>query len=211
VCDLRQLTKDLVAGGWHRGGPDTAEDKQVIDAINDRDRDPTARRALIVNWLNYYKVLIFIPGDRSLAIADQIVEFADERRERLLHRDKDRIVFEFNELEKRISRVAPRTKAGKPFVLRSLTSKGLWCCFPEDVPIFDSHAANAFRVISRICRMIPAPNQPEYACFVDLWLQVFKEVEPVISQEDLSDCPYKVRVLDRLLWYLGQDSFYDKT
>jgi hypothetical protein len=129
-----------------------------------------------------------------------------------LHRDKDRIVSEFNELQKRISGVAPRArKTGKPFRLTSLTSKGLWCCFPGDIPIFDSHAANALKVISRICRMTAAPNQPEYACFVDLWLQVYNEVEPVISPEDLSDCPYKVRVLDRLLWYLGQDSFYDKT
>jgi hypothetical protein len=45
---------------------------------------------------------------------------------------------------------------------------------------------------------------------VDVWLQVYNEVESVISPEDLSDCPYKVRVLDRLLWYLGQRSFYDE-
>jgi len=44
-----------------------------------------------------------------------------------------------------------------------------------------------------------------------VWLQVYKEVEPVMSEVDLSDCPYKIRVLDRLLWYLGQPGFYDSS
>jgi hypothetical protein len=37
------------------------------------------------------------------------------------------------------------------------------------------------------------------------------EVEPVINEEDLSDCPYKIRVLDRLLWYIGQNTFYSQS
>lgn len=184
MLDLRQLTKDLVARAWRDSGPDTAEDKLVISAINQRDLDPTERKERVVHWLNYYKVLIFIPRDTSIAIADQIIGFADEPRERSLHRDKARIVLEFNDLEERIRKVAPRRKTGEPFVLTSLPSKGLWCCFPEDVPMFDSRAANALRVISRICRMTPAPNQKEYACFVDVWLQVYNEVEPVIGQEE---------------------------
>lgn len=54
-------------------------------------------------------------------------------------------------------------------------------------------------------------DQSEYASFVDVWLRVYNEVESAIVLEDLSDCPYKVRALDRLLWYLGQDGFYDQS
>ncbi len=42
-----------------------------------------------------------------------------------------------------------------------------------------------------------------YAAFLDIWLQVYRIVEPAIDQADLSACPQKVRVFDRLLWYLG--------
>jgi hypothetical protein len=153
---------------------------------------------------------MFSPPDRSVAIAGEIIGFADEPREASLHRDKDRIVSEFNRLKERISKVAKPNKNGKPPNLQSLTSKALWCCYPYDVPIYDKNAASALRVISRLCDVVPQPRQEEYACFVDAWLQVYNEVEPVITQEDLSDCPYKVRVLDRMLWYLGQSSFYDK-
>jgi len=63
-------------------------------------------------------------------------------------------------------------------------------------------------VISRIRHLVPTSSESQYSRFVDVWFQVCHEVESVISPADLSDCPYKVRALDRLLWYLGQDSFY---
>jgi len=211
VLNLKDLTKELVSMKWHLGERDTDEDNWVISAINQRNLDPADRRGKVVHWLQYYKVLMFFPPDRSNAIADQIIGFADEPRERSLHLEKDSIVSEFNKLEKRVLTAAPLTKAGKPRALTSLTSKALWCCYPSDVPIFDRNAVSALRVISRICRLTPGSKEPEYACFVDLWLQVYKEIEPVIGQADLSDCPYKVRVLDRLLWYLGQPSFHDET
>ncbi|MGA2879596.1 MAG: hypothetical protein ABSG13_11650 [Bryobacteraceae bacterium] len=195
---------------WHCGGRDTTEDKAVIDAINGRALDPTGRQRQVVHWLEYYKVLMFVQPDRKTAMANEIIGFADGPREDSLHRNKDGIVSEFDRLGKRICKVAKPKKSGEPPALTSLTSKALWCCYPNDVPVFDDNAARALGVISRLCHLVPAPKQLKYACFVDVWLQVYNEVESVISPEDLSDCPYKVRVLDRLLWYLGQRSFYDE-
>jgi hypothetical protein len=152
---------------------------------------------------------MFFPADRSAAIADEVLRFADEPRKKSLNGDKKGIASEFEELMKRVSSVAPLTKTGEPRRLTSLTSKALWCVYPEDVPIFDKNALTALTVISRLCQIAPEPNQSDYARFVDVWLQVYNQVEPVISQADLSDCPYKVRALDRLLWYLGQVGFYE--
>jgi hypothetical protein len=42
---------------------------------------------------------------------------------------------------------------------------------------------------------------------VDVWFQVYREVQSVIDEADLRGHRYKVRVLDRLLWYLGQPGF----
>jgi hypothetical protein len=209
TCDLRALTRRLTAEKWHCGGADTLRDALVVAAI--KDVNTTDRTRKIVDWLAFMKVLRYFPLERSTAIAQEILRFADEPRDKSLHRDKDKIVSEFNRLLERISKVAPITRTGLPRQLTSLTSKALWCCYPEDVPIFDRNAVGALRVISRLRQMAPERNQSEYAGFVDVWLQVYKEVEPVMSEVDLSDCPYKIRVLDRLLWYLGQPGFYDSS
>ena len=37
-----------------------------------------------------------------------------------------------------------------PRSLTSLTSKALWCCYPDAIPIFDSYARRALWVLSRL-------------------------------------------------------------
>jgi hypothetical protein len=209
VLDLGELTRELLAEKWHFGGLETEEDKLVVSAVGQPDWEPFDRRRRVVHWLQHYKVLMSFPQDSRIAVAERIIEFADERRETSLHQDRDRIVSEFNKLEQRLRDVAPRTRNDGARSVTSLTSKALWCCYPEDVPIFDRNAVNALRMISRLCRIAPSVRQPEYDCFVDLWLKVYKEVEPLISRADLSDCPYRVRALDRMLWYLGESDFYE--
>src|SRR6185437_2037566 len=208
TLDLRQLTRDLIQAGWQRGDKETGADNEVLCAIREGDRDIEDRKRSVVSWLNRYRVLMFWPPANSLSTAAGIIEFADTREQESLHLDKEKIVAEFDRLHERIKSEAPRTPAGDLRGITSLTSKALWCCYPSDVPIFDANALRALEVLSRICGIGPAPGQSEFASFVDVWLQMYKEVEPVIQAADLSDCPYKVRVLDRLLWYLGQPGFW---
>ena len=211
MLNLRQLTKELVENGWHRGGPETGADDAVIKAIDQRDRDLADRKKSLVDWLNRYKALMGVSMDSRASIAGQIIAFADEREEKSLDLDKNRIVSEFNKLKDRIDTAAPRNKTGKGRSVTSLTSKALWCCYPNDAPIFDRNAVSALGVISRVCHLAPGRGQSEYASFADVWLRVYSEVESVIGLQYLSDCPYKIRALDRLLWYLGQDGFYDQS
>ena len=125
-----------------------------------------------------------------------------------LNQNKDLIVQEYNKLEGLILQVVPLTpKSGKLREITSLTSKALWCCYPHDIPILDDYAERALQVISRICKLAPAPGQPRFTAFIDVWFQVYHEIEPVIDQACLSGFTYKIRVLDWLLWYLGKPSF----
>jgi hypothetical protein len=96
---------------------------------------------------------------------------------------------------------------GKKREVTSLTSKALWCCYPHDIPILDDYAERALQVISRILRLAPATEKPRYSAFVDVWFQVYDEIKLVIDKPELNKYKYKVRVLDKLLWYLGQHSF----
>jgi hypothetical protein len=175
----------------------------VIDATDERDRDQSSRNKALVDWLNYYRVLMGFSSDARIDVADQILGFADSRDGGSLSFDRLAILSEFGKLEARIKNVTLRD-------VTSLTSKGLWCCYPNDVPIYDRNAVNALRVISRIRRTAPGAGQSKYANFLDLWIRVYREVEPVIDHADLTDCTYKVRVLDQLLWYLGDTGFYDE-
>jgi len=46
-----------------------------------------------------------------------------------------------------------------------------------------------------------------YVLIGDVWLQVYDKVKQVIDQADLKGYPYKIRVLDGILWYLGKPTF----
>ena len=88
MLNLRQLTKELVEKGWHRGGLETRADDAVIKAIDQRDGDLADRKKSLVDWLNRYKVLMGVATDTRASIAGQIIAFADEREEKSLHRGR---------------------------------------------------------------------------------------------------------------------------
>jgi len=208
MLSLREFTDEFIQTKLQSFEGDDRTDEAVIQAIGKQNMDHTDREDHILRWLNKYRVLLFFPPEKSREIAGQIIEFADERSQAPLNQNKDLILKEYERLRGRISRVAPLSpKSGKPREIISLTSKALWCCYPHEIPIFDAYAERALQVISRLSRMMPSQSQPEYACFIDVWFQVYQEVKPVIDQSNLNGYPYKIRVLDRLLWHLGQPSF----
>jgi hypothetical protein len=203
MLDLRKFAEEFVATGWYRDKTQADRDNLVIDAIDERDRDQPSRNKALVDWLNYYRVLMGFSSEARIGVADQILGFADGRGGKSLGLDRCVILSEFGKLEAGIKKITPRD-------VTSLTSKGLWCCYPNDVPIYDRNAVTVLRVISRIRRTAPEPGRSRYASFLDLWIRLYREIEPVIDQADLTDCTYKVRVLDQLLWYLGDTGFYDE-
>jgi hypothetical protein len=216
--DLKQLTNELVVEErWHCDRAQKDADSEAIRAINEHDQGSADRTTSLIRWLASparalgFSALRGFSTDSRTEVAGRIIAFADKRQEKALHYDKAKIVSEFNKLEGRLKEVAPRNKNGKERDVTSLTSKALWCCYPEDVPIFDKNAVSALRFISRVCHWSPGPNESEYARFVDVWFRAYDEVRPIIDKADLSDCPYKIRVFDSVLWYLGQDSFYEES
>ncbi|HMH15679.1 MAG TPA: hypothetical protein VK578_21445 [Edaphobacter sp.] len=179
-----------------------------MDAVANKDLERTAREEQVRAWLGYYKVILFFPPDRSRTIAHEIIEFADELRPASLDQLHAKIIREYNRLRARIqplAPLAPRSKRQREAI--SLTSKALWLCYPNDVPIFDDYALRAIQVISRICRICPMPGQGLYESFVDVWLQIYDRIRPVIEKSDLHGYQYQMRVLDGFLWHLGKPDF----
>jgi hypothetical protein len=213
MLDLEQLVRKLIAAGWHRGDSETPADGKVLQAIRDKERSPGDRNKAVVEWLHLYRVLMGWPLRHREAVAGHIFAFADTGLRNSLHLDRSEILQEFVRLHSCIKAVAPVTRNGKQRDTLSLTSKALWCCYPEDVPIYDANAVRALGVISRISGFAPTLDRSEhsaYAEFIDVWLQLYWRIEAEIRREDLIDYPYKIRVLDRLLWYLGKPGFFDR-
>jgi hypothetical protein len=207
MLDLNEITEDFIRTRLRGFATETDPDVATVRAIADKDMKREKREKQVLIFLRYYKVIRFFPPENSRTIARRIVEFADEPRPTALDQNRASIISEYKKLEGRIQSFAPRTKAGKQIKVTSLTSKALWCCYPDDIPIFDSHAQRALQMISRICRIFPEPGQGEYGRFVDVWLQLYRKIEPAIDRADLKGFPCKIRVLDGLLWYLGKPEF----
>lgn len=205
MLELKKLAEEFIEGDKRSFKTNFPGDDTVIEAINDTG---AGRIELVRKWLISYKVLHYYSLEDGRNIAEQVVKFADNRTKKDLDQDKDLVIQEFSALGKLILTVAPLApKSGKPRELTSLTSKALWCCYPYDVPIFDNYTKRALQVISRICGLKPEPSHSGYGAFVDVWFQVYDEIKPILGQEKLSGFTYKVRVLDWLLWDLGQPSF----
>jgi hypothetical protein len=210
VLDVEMMIEEFIRTRLRSFEADTAPDGRTVSAVANKDKsvERAAREDRVRAWLGYYKVILFFPPHRSRAIAREIIEFADEPRPASLDQCHAQIVREYNRLRDRIQPLAPpapRSKKQREVI--SLTSKALWLCYPHDVPIFDDYALRALQVISRICRICPTPDQGLYGSFVDVWLQFYDRIRPVIEQSDLQGYQYKMRVLDGFLWYLGKPEF----
>lgn len=208
MLDLRELTEEFIRDKLESFKADTAPDEATVKAVAAADMEFVEREKQIRKWLNYYKVVRFFPPEKSREIARRILEFVDEPRPNTLRLDKALIVSEFHRLTSRIQPVIPPTqRSGKPPEITSLASKALWCCYPHDVPIFDGNALRALQVIGRLCRVVSPSSERSYDNYADVWLQIYEKIRPVIDAADLNGYPYKVRVLDGVLWYLGRPSF----
>lgn len=208
MLNLEALIKEFIQNRLPSFDADTAPDQKTVTAVAGKELGRTAREDQVRAWLGYYKVILFYPPDRSRAIAREIIEFADESRPASLVQSHDLIIREYNRLKERIQPLAPLApKSRRQREVTSLTSKALWLCYPNDVPIFDDYALRAIQVISKICRICPMPNQGLYESFVDVWLQLYERIRPVIEDSDLHGYQYKMRVLDGFLWRLGKPDF----
>lgn len=183
-------------------------DQIAVHALVSRDMTRPDREADVRSWLNRYRVLRYVPPETSGKVVAAIIDFADERGGGSLRQDKTLIDSEFRLLEARLGvLLPPLPKSGKPRRVTSLTSKALWCCFPNDVPIYDNYALRALQVLSRLCHFETPPLDADYALYIGAWFALYDLAKPVIDSANLNGYRYPIRVLDQFLWYLGQPTF----
>lgn len=208
LLNFTQVAEDFIRLHLPESDTESSNDILVVQAVGDPGMNPADRQQRLLKWLHDYRVFLGFPHQARENVVARVLEFADSHRNTAGSLSKDDIVRYYHLLVECIQTAAPPDpKTQKVREVRSLSSKALWCCFPDDVPMMDGYACRALQVMSRLAGLKPGAGQKEYASFVDVWLQLYEQIRPVLDGADSTKHPYKVRVFDRLLWYLGQPSF----
>lgn len=208
ALDLRLSMASFLAGPRSAFQEDDRKDLAMLAVLSDRALPSEVRVASMAEWLRAYGVHR-IPGVTASGLASIVIAYADDRS---LGRDVGmtipELLNEFDQLRSKfklyLHTVAP---AAERRAIESLTSKALWCCYPSSTPILDHYAENAVRMLCRLQGQKLTSNGQRYADFVDAWFNLYALVESSIPSDALSFFPYKVRLFDHMLWWLGQDNY----
>ena len=169
------------------------------------------REDALRTWLGSYAAFQgFAEADRR-KVVDGMLNFADAEGCHFDALSYDALIEKFHRLHGICGKAVPLTKASKERSLISLTSKGLWCCYPNSVPIYDRYVQNALWIICKVVKLRPGNSviNDRYAAFADVWLKIYEEVEPIVTEHaDKIGYPYKVRIFDRILWLIGQPNYF---
>ena len=213
MVDLNQIVERLLDEAEKSYGGDffLKNDSPAIDALNDRGNNSVERQNHVRSFLHYYSVLQGLNKSDETAIVNEILEFADSHDLTKSPSSTEEILELFEDLHARCSSKVHPNKNGKPRDLTSLTSKILWCCYPDTIPMFDSRAGHALCVISHLmCLKRPTLNrESRYEPFLAVWKDLYPHFESMIAENRGRSVgsPHKVRVFDMILWTIGGPDF----
>jgi hypothetical protein len=182
-------------------------DVKALDALSTED-DPN-RRDTIRDWLQAYRVFrVRGIATRRDKIADAVLRWADSRdRDRDLD-SPDALYAAHKELMKSVCDAYIHGSQNSRREFTSLTSKALWLCYPDKIPMFDSYAQRALWVLAKLEIGIAAPpSGADYYQFVSVWTQFYERYLDTISGLDTDGYLYRVRVFDRILLMIGKDQY----
>ena len=194
-----------------RFGPDAVREYNNWDRENDEaallaitSRDQHNRPNSVRRWLERYSAFLGFKSAERDAIADVIVTWIDNQDPTTTLDTAESIIEAHADLVEQCQRVKKRGYT-------SLASKALWLRYPEQVPIYDSVALSAVRVLSKLLpgnsRPPGAPNTPsDYASFVRAWMRLYDDSSTALAA--IEGCKYRSRILDAILLRLGEDIYW---
>jgi hypothetical protein len=177
-------------------------DNKVIQAVNNQSAPD--RIEVMRGWLQSYGVFRGITHLQQLPIASAVLQWADSREERGKLTTADDICQAHESLMEFCI-----AAYGKNRDFKSLASKALWLCYPDDVPLFDSRTQCALCVFSKLEDGIAprADDASEYRQFVHVWKAFYEKYKDTITSLEMHNYPYPVRVFDVILWIIGSPGY----
>lgn len=180
-------------------------DQHTVSSI--QERWPSAQKDL-ARWLHTYKVFMGYTTLAREAICQDILSFAWEAQRPARVCTTEEVFSQFQALERHISGAVSAPDAKPPRAVTSLCSKALWCCYPEDVPIYDANARVALGVLARLSGIASPQHSHPYFAFLEKWFAAYGAFRSYFDGDGMRErFGYPVRAFDRYLWYLGDTSF----
>jgi hypothetical protein len=182
---------------------DVEYDQKALKALEDKSCQ--TRQDDLRKWLKSYAVFQGVKAAKQDQIAEAVCVWADDRNPSRNLTTPEALADAHADLMEAICRAY-----GNKRDFTSLTSKALWLCYPESVPIFDRNTRYALCVISKIEDGITpiAGERPKYEQFVHVWKQLYTKYKGTIEGLGMDGYRYRVRVFDRVLWLVGQPSYH---
>ena len=210
-------------------------DKQAIQAAlpNGGTLGINERTNIVRNWLDEYGVLkgIGTKNDKrdQFRVAKGVMSFFDHSQATFptdAYGWITELVRQFSFLNKSIHDLGIKKSKKNPESRRvlSLSSKALWCKYPDFVPIYDRYALTAISTLTKLynksgeyliekdCRRLPNGLKSagsEYDCvdyevFIRNYIPIFLKAMPKIDKRlNVESYTYSIRVFDKILWAFG--------
>lgn len=191
-----------------------SNDNNIIDLLNNQQeliQNPKEASDVIRKWLNRYNAFQRLSNNIRVDVSNAVIRFAETPLKRGTILNQADIIEQFNTLYAMCSNHMPRRKNGHPRDCTSITSKALWCCYPDSIPLYDSYAKRALTVMGKLDRgaqnlSLSKGSDNEYANFVAVWHYFYEQAQSSLDQLS-TDYSYKVRVFDKILWLIGKDDY----
>jgi hypothetical protein len=209
MIDLLAITRTFLPPAISLSKGEHKLDAATIQAVH--GKSTINRQNVLKQWLHSYGVFQGLEDSERSRVVTKVLEFADgdgcNTGLRLSH---DLLIAKFDTLHKECRAIVRTKRDGSQRDLTSLTSKALWCCYPNAVPLYDSFTQHSVWLISRLANIEPPRTTPpwdRYQLFAAMWFKMYDRVLPIIEEADLQGYPYRVRIFDRILWIAGEPNY----
>lgn len=175
-------------------------DAPMLKVMKEQAGIPRAER--MKKWLGNYRVLQGFDNQLRAKLSETVIAYLDNLAVGRGRLSDSKMVELHGNLMAECAKAYNRNRS---FV--SLASKALWLRFPDQFPMYDRNAKNALMLLSKLDLNLPALNEEKssYAEFVHAWRHFYDQTD--FNHLIPVECPYKVRIFDRLLWILGDSTY----
>lgn len=196
-------------------------DLDMINALAYNVQINDQNRQLVYSWMQTYSLFQGMTNDSRRNAVEAFLQFAAQQRnaENARPRNQETRRDLVNNLHASLNSVTDR-------VWISATSKLLWCMYPSDIVIYDKFAEKSITVLRALTpelrEMDPLGNRPRiangnpqplldfymrYDALIRRLYQLHHNTFEEMKQQQNGDIyPYDIRILDKLLWMIGDQN-----
>lgn len=208
MIELSKLVSSFISYALDELIKNHPRDLEAIEAVRKDDK------GYVRKWLQAMSVMQGMKNIERDAVAETILEYGAGARANLSNEATD-LFSEFDKLRNMLRKASNRD-------LQSLTSKALWCCYPNIVPLYDQFAVQSLSMLRKLLDIEPSElekllypepsgtSKPIYHQFAAAWSDIYGQCLPYIRMHDNRDYPHEVRIFDKMLWFIGKPTFYEQ-